>query len=207
MRSNFLIVVGAISIIGGANLYHKDIKPVMNEAIVSTSEQEQVQPVEVPTTTQAEEVKVVPEPTPPVPERYAVSSSPHGAVSVDTINLALGVYQDMGMTKQGAAYLVGNFIAESKMIPCGLYGDGGLAQGLGQWHPSRRQDMPCDLVEQLKWAVNTEMVRDYGGHKLKAWLFDPSASADTISLGLKQWERYGLEGNRRLYGDKIFNQL
>jgi len=205
MRLNLLVVAGIIGIIGGANIPRSGTKPVVNDVTNTTNQQQEVQPTEVTVTPVVEEVVATPEPV--VPERYAVSSSPHGAVSVDTINLALGVYQDMGMTKQGAGYLVGNFIAESKMVPCGLYGDGGLAQGLGQWHPTRRQDMPCDLVEQLKWAVEVEMVRDSGGHKLKAWLFDPSASADTISLGLKQWERYGLEGNRRLYGDKIFNQL
>src|ERR1700741_4522557 len=55
---------------------------------------------------------------------WTVTSSPVAAVPVDKINTALALYQDMGMSKQGAAYLVGNFVGESHLITCGEGGAG-----------------------------------------------------------------------------------
>jgi hypothetical protein len=95
--------------------------------------------------------------------------------------------------------LTGNFIAESHLIPCGNIGDGGLAEGLGQWHPNRRYDMPCDLKEQIEWALNVEMPRDAGRNypNLANTLKDATATPEMILVGLESWERYSIEGNRR----------
>src|SRR5690606_1164792 len=139
--------------------------------------------------------------TPPPKVVWQVSSSPHAKTSVADINTALSHYQDMGMTKQGAAYLIGNFVGESYLTPCGQYGDGGRAHGLGQWHPGRRADMPCDFKEQLTWAVNTEMVRDTP--QLKEALFNPAVGIPDIKALIKAWERWGVEGSRWSYADHI----
>lgn len=143
---------------------------------------------------------------PPKPARWSVSTSPKTNLSVEKINTALAVYQDMGMTKQGAAYLVGNFMGESGLEPCAsIKGDGGLAWGLGQWHPGRRVDMPCDYVEQLNWAVNVEMTRDRP--QLKETLFNTSATIADIQLEIYRWERWGHLGDRWHYAAGVHEQL
>lgn len=139
------------------------------------------------------------------PAAWRVSYSPHSLVTVERINEALGVLQDMGMTKQGAAYTVGNFITESYLDPDRCTPDGELACGLAQWHPNRRTDMPAGLTAQLKWAVDTEMVRDRP--QLRAALFDPNASVDTITTEFYRWERWGVQGARWTYAANVLAQI
>lgn len=162
-------------------------------------------PATEPTPVAVTPIVAQPEPTPVAPARWAVTWVDRAA-TVEQVNTALAVYQDMGMSKQGAAYLIGNFMQESHLIPCAdIKGDGGLAWGLGQWHPTRRQDMPCGYVEQLTWAVNVEMVRDTPA--LRDVLFDPNASIETIQIMLHKWERWGTLGLRWQYANTIYQQL
>lgn len=135
---------------------------------------------------------------------WAVSSNV-GGVDKNQINKVLRILQDKGLTKQGAAMLTGNFITESRLIPCGLKGDGGLAEGLAQWHPNRRRDMPCDLTEQLHWAIDTEMVRDTPA--LAKALYKPSATVKELDHLLYRWERYGIKGNRYELGVQILKEM
>lgn len=139
------------------------------------------------------------------PPAWAVTYSPVAGVSVDTVNAALAHFQDMGMSRQGAAYLTGNFLSESHLVPCGTPGDGGLALGFGQWHPGRRFDMPCDFSAQLDWAVNVEMVRDTPA--LRAVLFDPNSDVYTIMVYLQKWERWGTLGGRWTYAQAVIDQI
>lgn len=149
-------------------------------------------------------------PVPPPVPRWIINMPVNG-VSPEKINVALSIYQDMGLTKTGAAFIVGNFLHESPTAftdPCKQYGDGGLALGFGQWHPGRRVDMPCTVVEQLKWAVATEMPRDArnnGYASLDARL--RTDDANDIMRGIRQWERYGIEGKRYYYGQIIFDAI
>ena len=113
----------------------------------------------------------------------------------------------MGLTKQGAAMLIGNFIAESGLDPQGCRGDRGTACGLGQWRFGRTEGLPEGYLEQLRWAVEIEMVRDFGGHHLKELLVNPAASSADIMVGLKAWERWGFEGGRRAFGLEILSQI
>lgn len=139
------------------------------------------------------------------PPTWAVQYSPVAGVSIDTVNAALAHFQAMGMSRQGAAYLTGNFLSESHLDPCGTPGDGGQALGFGQWHPNRRYDMPCDFYAQLDWAVNVEMVRDTPA--LRDVLFDPSADVYTIMVYLQKWERWGTLGGRWTYAQVIISQI
>lgn len=148
----------------------------------------------------------------PVPvKKWQVANSPRPLIGTDNINLALDYYQNMGMSKQGAAYLVGDFLQEKPSAfidgnPCGgVLGDGGLANGFAQWHPDRRFDMPCQFDAQLNWAVNIEMMRDMPS--LKTALFDPNSSPATIQYLIQRWERYSFEGDRFYYGANILNQI
>jgi hypothetical protein len=151
-------------------------------------------------------VEAKPEPPAQPPKIYwAVASSPRINVTPEQINIALAHYQDLGLSKQGAAYLVGNFVGESSLVPCGVPGDGGLALGLGQWHPNRRFDMPCDYVAQLDWAFNVEMVRERP--TLRQALVDPSTSAYTIMAEMYGWERWGQLGGRWIYAQNILSQI
>lgn len=147
-----------------------------------------------------------PSPEPVKPTAWAVTSTPVKAVPIETINTALAHYQAKGMTKQGAAYLVGNFIHESHLLPCAPNkGDGGLAWGLAQWHPGRRADMPCGFIEQLDWAVDVEMQRHTPA--LRTALFDPNTGTETIKALLFKWEVWGTLGGRWVYAQNIYNQI
>lgn len=153
-------------------------------------------------------VAPAPVPEPPKPKPWAIATSPHARVALADINTALAHLQGKGLTKEGAAYLVGNFIGESYLTPCGQYGDGGQAHGLAQWHPGRRADMPCGLIPQLDWAIDVEMPRDAsaGGY---GCLCDALRTADIalIKLRTKQWERWGIEGARWQYAASVYSQL
>ncbi len=162
----------------------------------------EAKPVEIP-----KPVEQPPAPAVPQPQAWAVTESPHKRVPVETINVALAHLQKKGLSKEGAAYLVGNFVGESYLIPCGQYGDGGKAHGLAQWHPGRRQDMPCGFIEQLDWAIDVEMVRDSKGNYPCPCEALKTADIGTIKLRLKQWERYGVEGDRWAYAAAIYKQL
>ena len=158
---------------------------------------------------------VAQEPTPPAPvdKPWTVTTVIQG-VAPDTINRALAVYNSQGLSKTGAAYIIGNFMQEKRsafitLDPCGgTLGDGGAAHGFGQWHPARRVDMPCGFDEQLIWAVNVEMPRD-AGHNGYANLGDrlKTDNVDDIIYGIKQWERYGHEGSRFQYGAEILANI
>lgn len=145
------------------------------------------------------------QPTITTPAKWAVSSTPNTRVPVSTINRAVQHLQNMGLSKQGTAYLVGNYLGESSLIPCGNWGDGGRAHGFGQWHPGRRQDMPCGFEEQLTWSVNVEMVRDTP--QLRNVLFDSNSDVETIKHWIYRWERWGVLGSRWVYAAAIHQQL
>lgn len=144
-------------------------------------------------------------------KKWAVKTSPKYGVSAERINIVLAHFQKRKMTKKASAYLVGNFLAESGLEPCaGVKGDGGLAWGLGQWHPDRRYDMPCGLIAQLDWAIDVEMPRDAqnnGYTSLKTRLYSKKETREGLLLGFSQWERYGLEGGRATFGDAVYSQL
>lgn len=187
-------------------------KPVVSsqhvQAEAKTTASEPVQrpePEQAATITKSEPA---PKQTAPAPARWAVSSTPHSIATVDEINTALAVYQDKGMPKLAAAYLIGNFISESYLKPCDHSrprADGGAAWGLAQWHPNRRQDMPCDYVAQLHWAVDVEMQRDSPASR--ATLFDPNSGVGDIQQALKNWERWGTLGGRWVYAANIYAQI
>lgn len=171
-------------------------------------EQKQVETVEAVQVSTVIEEKIEPLPQIEI-VRWAIVTSPHSGVSVDTINMFLAHLQDKGLTKEGSAYLVGNYIAESRLVPCGdNYGDGGYAYGLGQWHPDRRTDMPCDALQQLDWSIDTEMPRDasqMGYTCLCEALY--TADIQLIKHLTQKWERWGIEGKRWYYSEHIYNQL
>ncbi len=149
----------------------------------------------------------------PIDLPWEVKTSVAGG-HVDKINAAIATYKAQGLTKEGAAYIVGNFLQEKTSAfitgdPCGgLLGDGGLAHGYGQWHPGRRADMPCDSTAQLIWALNVEMPRDAKNNGYGC-LCDALRGNDVglITKRIKQWERYGHEGYRFDYGAQILDQL
>jgi len=179
---------------------------VVELAMPKVSAQEASQATAKDETATIAEQEPKPAQTAPKPPRWAVSTSPHGAVTIDEINTALQVYQDKGMPKLAAAYLVGNFIGESHLKPCdSVRGDGGAAWGLAQWHPGRRADMPCDYVAQLHWAVDVEMQRDSPASR--ATLFDPNAGIGDIQQALKNWERWGTLGARWVYAADVYAQI
>lgn len=141
------------------------------------------------------------------PVRWAVSTDPSGRGLTEAINIALATYQDMGLTKQGSAMLIANFIEESHLDPSNCDGDGGTACGIGQWRFSRQEGMPAGYQEQLKWAVEVEMIRDSGGHMLRQLLFDPNASTEIIYEGLSNWERWGIANHRYAWGVSLHEML
>lgn len=150
---------------------------------------------------------------PPKQAAWDIESTPGPRVKLRYVNQAVAYYQNLGMTKQGVAMLVGNYLQEMPIAfvsgnPCDPagYGDGGRALGFAQWHPGRRVKMPCGFHEQLGWALG-EMKRHHGGKRLRPLLFDSKATVDQIHIGIKGWEVYGVAGNRYQYGKNILKQL
>lgn len=151
---------------------------------------------------------------PPKPIVWAFTSVPRTDVSLEWANAALAFYQQKGLTKTGAAYILGNYMQEMPVAfqygdPCHVsgFGDGGDALGFGQWHPGRRYDMPCGFYEQLDWAL-LEMDRDAAGMGYSS--LKDALQTDDIALikdRIKRWERYGVEGRRFSYGDYLLNHL
>lgn len=140
--------------------------------------------------------------------KWTVSSSPNTKVSVAQINYFLENFKNRGLSKEGASYLIGNFITESYLTSCEQSGDGGLALGLAQWHPSRRQDMPCDLNQQIEWAFSTEMVRDSSGMGYTCVCESVKTNdIDLIKSTIQKWERWGELGNRWEYSQNIYEQI
>lgn len=209
----FLAILTAALLLKLPELPKPTLDSVVGQVEISQPVQAQdLRGTSVPLTKQSEApVPTPPAPAPAPPEVWDVASSPHARVSVDQINQMLALFKAKGVTKQGAAYLTGNFIAESYLLPCAAErGDGGLAWGLAQWHPGRRADMPCELAAQVDWAIDVEMPRDAAAGRyrsLKDVLYDPNAGRADFLQGFKQWERYGVEGNRAVYGDAIMSQL
>ncbi len=133
----------------------------------------------------------------------SVTSSVGGA-PLDKINFATNFYLSKGLSVQGATYLVGNLIQESRLDPNAV-GDGGSAKGLAQWHPDRRYDMPSDFKGQLEFTLK-EMERDSPGRVLSV-LKNPKASVSEVKNALKSWERYGVEGARYQYGAELYSKV
>jgi hypothetical protein len=158
-------------------------------------------------TTKKQEIMAATAEKAPPPPVWTVTSSPHPAVSIETINTVLAWAQEKGLSREGAAYLTGNFIGESHLQPCGMRGDNGKAWGLAQWHPGRRADMPCGLIEQLNWAVQVEMPRDAGTRYSCACDALRGNDIPLIKKRLQQWERWGVLGNRWVYSDQLYNQI
>lgn len=126
----------------------------------------------------------------------------------DRVKAAVSFYLSKGLSPQGAAYLVGNFVQESGLDP-NAKGDKDkngnyTAFGLAQWRGNRRKGMPSDFMGQLGFALE-EMQRDTPS--LLPTLKNPNASIETIKRELKKWERYGIEGNRYGYGAQILKDF
>lgn len=215
MNTTFKAIAGVLAIVITILLApqaHENIRRTQLSAQQAV-EKQQVELKAADAILRTEKVAAAPapvQPEPPKPAPWAVKSSPHGRVSVERINEVLAHLQAKGLTKQGAAYLTGNFIAESYIEPHNCDGDGGTACGLGQWRFDRQEGMPTELIPQLDWAIDVEMERDNargGGHNLRALLFDANATRADLQYGFKLWERYGVEGNRAAYGDAIYAQL
>lgn len=215
MNTTFKAVAGLLAIVATLLLApqaHDNIRRTQLAAQQAV-EKQQVELKAADTILRTEKVAAAPapvQPEPPKPAPWTVKSSPHGRVSVERINEVLAHLQAKGLTKQGAAYLTGNFIAENYLSPDGCDGDGGTACGLGQWRFGRREGMPAELIPQLDWAIDFEMPRDDsrgGNHNMRGLLFDANATRADLLQGFKGWERYGVEGNRGIYGDAIYAQL
>lgn len=59
------------------------------------------------------------------------------AAVADRSSIAMDFFQGRGYTKEQAAGIVGNLIAESKLQPSGAVGDNGTAYGIAQWRGDR----------------------------------------------------------------------
>lgn len=145
---------------------------------------------------------------PPKPAVWSIANSPHGRVPVERINQVLAHLQARGLTKEGAAYLTGNFISESYLEWDNCHGDGGTACGIAQWRGGRQAGMPQGLIEQIDWALDYEMPRhaNAAGYGCLCAAVK-SSNINVIKATIKLWEVYGLEGGRYQYGAAIYAQL
>ena len=193
-----LLIAVAIAALFMALFAHQRTHNTASALAPIKSEQVSAAPIKAALTASKKAIPV------PQPAKWAVSTGMHG-VDASVINAALDHYQAMGMSKLGASYIVGDFIQESYLNPCGQPGDGGEALGFAQWHSGRRADMPCDFNAQLDWAVNVEMQRHTPA--LRAALFDSNSTDDELQSLIYQWELYGYQGLRYSYAQAIYQSL
>lgn len=151
-------------------------------------------------------------PTAPLPE-LEVPAGPLDSVNLEAIEAINGtdaqlirevvayLIEKQGLSLQGAAYLTGNLNKESNLNPNAPGG------GLAQLQGARALNMPEGLYEQLDFLLNVEMDRDGGAAHLNELLRDPEGSVEAIKQGLKDWERWGIEGDRFAYGAQILEAI
>lgn len=160
------------------------------------------------------DARLVPEIVPPVaPAEVEAPVGPLDNVNLEAIENINGtdkklirevvayLIAEQGFTPQGAAYLTGNLNKESNL---NQNAPGG---GLAQLQGVRALGMPSDLKDQLEFLVNVEMDRDGGAPHLNELLRDPDGSVEAIKQGLKDWERWGIEGDRFAYGAQILEAI
>lgn len=135
-------------------------------------------------------------------EWLASLTFPVGAAPSWKVRDALAYYMDAGLSKTAAAYLVGDLVAESSLNQDDV-GDGGLALGIAQWHPNRREDMPADFHGQLSFVL-TEMRRETPD-AYQLMMDDPTP--DEATLAMKAWEAYGIEAGRGAYAQYILEKI
>lgn len=127
---------------------------------------------------------------------------------VDKVRSAYHFYRVHGLSRIGAAYLVGNLCQEST-LRVDAVGDGGSAYGLAQWVGGRQDGMPspdAPFEDHLAFVL-LEMERDgdRNGHNVLEAVH--GTDRDAIVKGLKRWERYGVEGRRYVFGQSIFEAV
>lgn len=136
----------------------------------------------------------VPEPTKPVEPVCGPADPQH----------IYDVLRSIGVPHVSAIQQLGSWKHESSFDPCQKIGDGGIAWGLNSWHPGRRRDMPQQLDEQIKWAVQVEMPRDC---RACYDAFMAGESKWSVRAAIKKSTRWGVEGRRWYYADTFQNQI
>jgi hypothetical protein len=162
-----------------------------------TRQENQAVQVAVETPKPATVAPIAPEPVKPLPTYPAVGGAPS-----ERVTAAVRFYQAKGVTNTGVAYLVGNFIGESHLDPNNYDGDGGLAHGIAQWHPSRRANgLPDTLEGQMEYAW--QEIQRY------PVLRDALFTHDTYALrnGIRIYEGYSIEGARFQHAQTLLQYL
>lgn len=128
---------------------------------------------------------------------------PVGGAPAWKVRDALAFYMDRGLTELAASYLVGNLVAESSLDETNTTGDGGVAWGVAQWHPSRRYDMPAGFHDQLAFVLS-EMQRS----RPRAYeLITNNPGHAEAASAMKIFEGYGVEGPRYEHARYILNRI
>nr|WP_314638133.1 phage tail tip lysozyme [uncultured Pseudomonas sp.] len=117
----------------------------------------------------------------------------------DTANFAQDYFQSQGWSKQAAAGIVGNGIAESNLDPTAL-GDWGRARGIFQWHRDRQDnfekwagfsmmDPRADTMKQLEFANYelTQGTESSAGSKLRG----AKTAEEAGAIASRSWLRPG----------------
>lgn len=123
-----------------------------------------------------------------------------GSATSERVTQAVEFYQKKGITNVGVAYLVGNFAAESGLKPDNHAGDGGIAWGIAQWHPSRRVGLPDTLEGQMEFAW-----QEIKAYPLRDALY--GVNEHLLMVGIKRYEGYSVEGNRFIYARQLLKHL
>lgn len=135
------------------------------------------------------------------PVKAAVSSpSPQPTITSSNYRVAMDFYIANGFTKMAAANLAGTINQESGFRTT-VYGDGGKAYGIYQWHPSRRYDMPSGFHNQLVFSIK-EMKRDSPNTYR---VLTSSSDKSAIRSAIKSWIRWGHLGSRWHFADQYYS--
>lgn len=195
-----LIAIVVITVIAGG------VQPPPPKAGAEMSHVEPAQSAQKP-----KQANIAPEakkPAQPAQTKPSVENKPDTTPNcgAHTAKEVFDILISIGVPRLAAIEQTGSWKHESggDFNQCQTRGDGGIAHGLNSWHPGRRQDMPLNLAEQIKWAVHTEMPRDCR----KCYdQFMAAESVGSVRSAIQRSTRWGIEGLRWLYADQLNNQL
>jgi len=130
----------------------------------------------------------------------------HGSASAATNQqVARYVETNYKFAPLGTAFFLGDGDTESGFNP-GNVGDKGKAEGIFQWWPDRRKDMPAGLIPQIDWALKVEMPR-HGSQKLISDSQNPNTTPAQLEKDWYDFELYGVKGQRTVWGNQILQEM
>ncbi|GAC1388206.1 MAG: hypothetical protein NVSMB37_7910 [Candidatus Saccharimonadales bacterium] len=152
---------------------------------------------------------VVPQPSPETGHNNIDAIPAINGTPAETVKFIVKGLESTGITAKAAAWITGSIIQESSGNPTarGDYVNGTpTAFGYIQAHEPRSNGMPSDGLEQLKFIVNHDIPNE--GQALNTYMRSSgNVSAEDLDKAIREWERFGVKGQRDDFARQIDNAL